>query len=436
MISQAVILCGGKGTRLGALVSDIPKPMLPIAGIPLLDRTLQLLKRHGISDVILAAGHKADVIRQHYERGFDGITVSVYVEAEPRGTAGAVRMLAEQLDDDFLLVYGDVFLDFDIGALARDHEANTAAGTLLVRPSDHPWDSDLVVADDDGLVTRFLNKHRPQGLYKNLANAAIYALSKRIVEFIPEHGSSDFVKEVFPAALEHGVQLRTHLLEPGGFVKDMGTPERLAKVEEYLRWQGLKTQARAQRGPIATVFLDRDGVLNIDKDLVKSPTEVELLPGAAEGLRLLNEAGLKTIIVTNQPVVARGLCTLEGLDAIHARLRDLLAQHHARFDALYYCPHHPETHHSEGVMELRRACDCRKPAIGMIMHAAEELSLDLGRAVMVGDSSVDIETGVNAGIRTILLTTGAGRVDEATRPDYTFRGLKEAALAIVSGEIR
>jgi len=178
------------------------------------------------------------------------------------------------------------------------------------------------------------------------------------------------------------------------------------------------------------VFLDRDGVLNDEIGLVSKPEDLRLLPGSAAAVRRLKDAGAVVVVVTNQPVVARGLVTEDGLRAIHRRLEELLAAQGAVLDAIYYCPHHPETHHPEAKdPRYRRDCDCRKPKPGMILEAARRFGADLKTSFLVGDSTRDIEAGRAAGVRSVLVRTGLGGKD---RPgdgpaDHICGGLSEAA---------
>lgn len=438
-ITQAVILCGGRGARLGEMTRELPKPMVAVGGKPVLDHVIANLAAGGVRRFVLAAGHLGHVVEAHYAGGAHapaGCVVETVIETEARGTAGAVAALAGRLDEDFVVAYGDVFPDFDIAALLRAHEQAGSAtgkgplGTLLVRASDHPWDSDLVVPDeaDFGRIREFLHRREPGRLYRNVANAAVYVLSRRVVAFIPAGVEADFGRDVFPALAARGEWLRTHELEPGGFVKDMGTPARLAAVEEYLAERGAAEWARANPGPMTTVLLDRDGVLNTETGYpVDTPEKLVLLPGAAEAVARLNRAGVRCIVVTNQAVVARGLCTEATLAAIHARLGAMLAEaaNGARIEAVLHCPHHPETHHGEGVTELRRGCWCRKPQPGLIFRAWRELGVDLSGAVLVGDRASDLRAGRAAGVRTVLIGPAAQRalerVDQA--PDAEFDSL-------------
>ncbi len=256
-----------------------------------------------------------------------------------------MRGCADRLDENFVCAYGDVFLDFDARRLVAAHETSPRLGTLLVRASDHPWDSHLVVADAAGRVVEFIDRREPGRLYRNVANAAVHVLSHRVLDFIPAGRPADLGADVFPAAIAAGETLGVHFLEEDGFVKDMGTPERLAAVGEYLADRARAEAARAQPQPIETLFLDRDGVLTVDSGPVDRPEKLALLPGVAEAAALLRRRGIRCVVTTNQPVVARGLCTAETLEAIHDRLRAEIAAGGGRLDAIYVCPHHPETHY-------------------------------------------------------------------------------------------
>lgn len=437
-IDQAIVLCGGKGTRLGGRVRHVPKPMLPVGGRPLLDHIIDSLRAAGIRRFILIAGHLAEVITRHYDsQDRPGCSIDICVEPEPHGTAGGLRSLADRLDEGFIVAYGDVFIDFDIAQLIAAHRAEHPIATLLVRASDHPWDCDLVVADQSGRVLDFVRETATNERCRNVANAAVYVLSRRILEHIPTDRASDFVRDVFPAALRGNELIRAHPLEESAFVKDMGTPERLEAVEEYLRERDLARAARTQRKPVDTVFLDRDGVLNVDFQVIDRPERLELLPGAAEAVCLLNRHGIRCVVVTNQPLIARGLCTEETLARINDQLRAELSSAGGSLAGFFHCPHHPDTHHGEGVRELRRACRCRKPSPGLIFRAQRELQLNLGSAVMVGDRSSDVRAGRAAGLRTVLVGPTDRRDIErcAGAPDAEFDSLLTFAHALVERRV-
>ena len=162
--------------------------------------------------------------------------------------------------------------------------------------------------------------------------------------------------------------------------------------------------------PRRAVFLDRDGTIIEDADYLTNVDQMRLMPGAAEAIRRLNDAGLVTVVVTNQSAVARGMMSERALSAVHEHLRGLLAAHGARVDAIYYCPHHPEI----GDAPYRIACDCRKPQPGLLRRAAADLTLSLSDSAVIGDSLRDLEAGDAAGCHTLVLVrTGHGAAEEA-----------------------
>ncbi|MCX6939021.1 MAG: HAD-IIIA family hydrolase [Verrucomicrobia bacterium] len=430
-IQQAVILCGGRGTRLGALAKAVPKPMLPVGGRPVLEQIIEVLAAAGVRRFLLAAGYQGEVIAEYFSgRRAGGLLIETHIETAALGTAGAVRALAGRLDEQFVLAYGDVFLDFDARALLAAHERERPLATLLARASDHPWDSDLLVADEEGRVSEFVHGREPGRRYANLANAAAQVLAREVLDFVPEGRAVDFGAEVYPKVVAAGKAVRVHELEPEGFVKDMGTPERLAAVEAYLEERAAAAAARAAPGPVRTVLLDRDGVLTPDLGPGARAADLSLLPGVGEALARLRRRGLRCVVVTNQPGVARGLITEVEVEAAHERLRALAVAAGGEIAAIFHCPHHPETQHGEGVAELRRGCRCRKPAPGLIFRAWREAGVELAGAVMVGDREVDVRAGRAAGVRTVRI--GAEGECEV-RAEARFDSLLAFAEALENG---
>ena len=181
--------------------------------------------------------------------------------------------------------------------------------------------------------------------------------------------------------------------------------------------------------PCQAVFLDRDGVINEEDGIIRSAEQLQLIPGAGEAIARLNEASLPVIVITNQPVVARGWCTEAELGGIHNHLRDLLRPFGATLDAIYYCPHHENANDPA----YRIVCDCRKPRPGLLNLAAKDFDLDLSRCILIGDRTVDLEAARAAGATAWLVRTGYGGEDGkcAAEPDRTFADLLEAVQAVL-----
>ncbi len=430
MIRSAVIVAGGAGSRLRPVEPNIAKALVPIGGKPVLDHQLELCAAHGVEEVWLLTGHLGDQIEEHIGDGqrFE-LRCRIARESRPLGTAGGLAELP--LSQDFFVLYGDVMPRLDLTALAADHLETGCAATLVVHPNDHPHDSDLVEVDDDGLVTALWPaRGRYGGYYRNLVNAAVYALSPRAISHIERGKKQDMVRDLFPRLLEAGVPLGAH--RSWHYVKDMGTPKRLAAVERD--WDSGRIAAMSPGQLRPAVFLDRDGTLNNEVDELTHDEQLELLPRTAKAVRTLNEAGLLCVVVTNQPMVAKGTLSLSGLERVHAKLETLLGREGAYLDAIYVCPHHPEHGFPGEVSALKGPCDCRKPAPGMIRAALEALPIDPARSCIIGDSWRDIDAGRAAGIDAYGVRTGYAC--ESASPDRVFDDVADASAFVEGREHR
>ena len=415
---QAVILAGGKGTRLAARLGGRPKPLVDVGGIPLLERQLRLLAGHGVTSAVILVNHLAGQIEAFLAQREIGLRTTLIDDGAPRGTSGAALACLAALEDRFLVVYGDTLFDIDIAAMVAAHERSGAAATLLLHPNDHPADSDLVECDDSGRIVGFHGyPHAPGRYLPNLVNAAFYVVEKSLLTAYRDMAPpSDFARDLFPAAVRDGRHL--HGYRSFEYIKDLGTPSRLDKVERHLAG-GVVARARLREKQRA-VFIDRDGTLNALRDYVRRPDDLELLPGVVGALRRLNEAERRAVVVTNQPVLARGECSPAGLRAIHAKLDTELGREGVYLDAVYVCPHHPHGGFAGEVAALKVDCDCRKPKPGLIERAIADMNVDRAQSFMVGDSTTDVEAARRAGVASILVGTGeAGRDGRAcARPDF------------------
>jgi histidinol-phosphate phosphatase family protein len=430
---QAVIMAGGKGTRLAALTKDeIPKPMIPIMGRPLLEWQIEQLRNNDITDVIMVIGHLGDNIKEHFGDGKAyGINVKYVEEREPLGTAGAFYFLKELLKEQyFLLVFGDVFFDIDIARMESYHRQREAVATLFVHPNDHPFDSDLVTLYRDGRVENLDSKHNVRDYwYDNCVNAGFYILNREICESVTKPQKTDLEKDILcPLIMDNGAVYGYHSPE---YIKDVGTVERIEKTigdieNGFIANKCLKKKQRC-------IFLDRDGTINQHLGLVYKEEDFILEGCATEAIRRINESGRLGIVITNQPVVARGLCDVNDVENIHKKLSTLLGKVGVYLDDIIYCPHHPDKGYPEENPLYKIQCECRKPKIGMISEAVKRYNIDLNDAWIIGDTTMDIQTGKNAGIKTALVMTGEGGKDRKydVQPDLVCENLLEAINKIL-----
>lgn len=403
---KAVIQAGGKGTRISEITGDvIPKPMLEISGYPILYHQMMNLKKNGITDITVIIGHLGNVIKDYFGDGKQfGLNIS-YVEEDPQkplGTAGSLYFLKDKLKENFVFLLADVFIDIDFEKMEQYHIANNADVTLLTHPNGHPFDSDLVV-EEGGVVKAFDYKSNDRTTYnyKNLVNAGVMIFSPSVFKYLTELRKYNYEKDIIVPLINEGKVVSYKSSE---YAKDMGTPERYRRVQEDYN-NGIcdaKNLANKQKA----IFLDRDGTINEYVGFLRKEEDFRLIPGVSEAIKKINNSGYLAIVVTNQPVIARGEVTEEELEEIHKKMETLLGLDGAYIDDIYYCPHHPDKGFEGEIPELKIECDCRKPKTGMLEKATREHNIDLSSSIMIGDSTLDIKMAENAGMQSILLKTG------------------------------
>lgn len=287
------------------------------------------------------------------------------MEETPLGNAGALYKLKDKLTEDFLLLNADSIFDVDFNRFVDYHKAKGGLVTLFTHPNSHPYDSDLIIADKNGSVEKWLAKEdeRPQW-YRNRVNAGLHVISPKVLE------------------------------------TEITTP----KID--LDRQLLK--------PLA-------GTINKYVGFLRDIDDFELIEGVADAIKKINASGYLAIVVTNQPVVARGEISFEELEQIHNKMETLLGAEGAYLDAIYFCPHHPHKGYEGERPELKFDCDCRKSKLGMLLKVAEDFNIDLSQSWMVGDGENDIKAGMAAECHTALI--GA----EDFGQEMTVNGLLELA---------
>ena len=421
---KVVIMAGGKGTRISSVASDIPKPMIKVEGIPVLEREIECLKNQGFDDIILTVSHLGNIIMDYFGDGSGnspvtgepfGVHIDYYFEEEPLGNAGALFKIKDKLTSDFLLLNADAMFDVDFNRFVAFHRKHGGLVTLFTHPNSHPYDSGLIIANKNGSVEKWLAKEdeRPQ-YYRNRVNAGLHVINPEVLELVGIN--ADSVGKVGVDGKPVKVDLDRQLLKPLAgtgkifcydspeYVKDMGTPERYYSVCKDCK-EG-KISAKNLKNKQKAIFLDRDGTINKYVGFLRNIDDFELIDGVAEAIRKINESGYLAVVVTNQPVVARGEVSFEELEEIHNKMETLLGKEGAYLDAIYYCPHHPHKGYEGERPVLKIDCDCRKPKPGMLLKAAADFNIDLSRSWMVGDGENDIQAGINAGCKTVLLSNG------------------------------
>ncbi len=383
MIKQAIILVGGKGTRLGDLTKATPKPLLEVEkGVKFLDVVIENFARFGFKDIILLAGFCGEQIEETYkDKNIHGAQIRVIIEPEPQGTGGALLYAREYLDDWFVVANGDSIFDFNLRDFAKDPSDDFTA-RLALRQVPDPARYGAVKLENNK-ITAFLEKN-PSLQGPALINGGVYLLSRNVLKLID--GPCSIEANIFPKLVEMG---EIEGQEFNGYFLDMGLPDSYAQSQrEIPAWR---------KKPC--LFLDRDGVINIDKGYTYKSDDLVFIDGIENGIKAANEAGYYVIVVTNQAGVARGLYTLKDTDIFHAKIQEKLALNGAHIDAFYSCPFHKDGNIPEYTIDNHPD---RKPNPGMLLKAFSDWPIDKENSFLIGDKDHDITAAERAGVRGIL----------------------------------
>lgn len=434
---KVVIMAGGKGSRVASLAKEVPKPMLPMCGMPILEYEIACLKEQGLTDIMITVSHMKEIIMDYFGDGSlqspvtkqsFGVHISYFVEEEPLGNAGALFRIKDFLgQDDFLLINADVVFEVDFSRMLAAHKKSGAQATILTHPNSHPYDSGLIIEDEKGFVTKWLTKEDERPIYyKNCVNAGLHILHPSVLEGHEMMPKVDLDRDILRPLAATGKLYSYHSPE---YCRDMGTPKRYRAVCQDLE-QGI-VRAKSLRQEQKAIFLDRDGTINRYVGFLSGIDDFSLLDGVSEAIAKINASGYLCIVVTNQPVVARGELSFAGLQKIHEKMETLLGEAHAYIDALYVCPHHPDKGFMGEIRELKVQCDCRKPKPGMLLQAAKDYRIDLAKSWMIGDSKADIQAGRAAGCHTVLLKREEDKAGEDFGQEYLADNLQSAVGYII-----
>ena len=414
---KAFIMAGGKGSRLTGLTNDTyPKPLIKLNNKPLIHYVIDNLIANGIDEIFVSVGHLHQQIENYINSITWNIKINFIIEPEPLGSAGALYFLKGKVFDDFVICSGDTLFDIDIKQMLDFHKKNHSMATLFTHPNSHPYDSDLIVTNNNNRVIGIEKKSKLRNFYyNNNVNAGFFIINPATLDYFdcPKKVSMehDFINHLITT------NKRVFSYKSSEYIKDCGTPERYNQALEDLKNQ--LPQKRNKQNKQKAIFLDRDGTINEYRGHVANPADLELIENAGEAIKLINKSEYLAIVITNQPVIARGQCTFEEHDEIVRKLETELGKNGAYLDAYYFCPHHPDSGFEGEIKELKIKCNCRKPHIGMLEHARKDFNLDLSQCYFIGDTDIDIRTGKNANTKTIRVLSSANSIIEE-KPDLQF----------------
>lgn len=433
---KAVIQAGGKGTRLKEITGgSIPKPLAEMNGQPILEYQILQLKKYDVDEIYIIVNHLGEKIVDYIGDGKKyGICIHYIFEEFPMGSAGALYFLKPYIQtEDFFLVFGDIVFDIDWKRMLSFHLQNHAKVTMFVHSNSHPHDSDLIITDKNQKVILIDSKNNKRDYwYANCVNAGLYILSGKVLERIAYGQRMDLEHDLLSEMVKR--KLDVYAYRSTEYVKDAGTVERFRNIERDI--EQMIPQKRNLLKKQRCIFLDRDGTVNQYCGLISKEEQIVLIDGVTKAIKKINMSGYLTIIVTNQPVIARGLCTVREVEIFHQKIETLLGEAGVYVDDIVFCPHHPDKGYPDENPEYKVECNCRKPKTGMIEKMQEKYNIDLSKSYMIGDTTTDIMTGKNAGLKTILLETGEGGTDGKYKvaPDWVAADLLQAINQIMGQE--
>ena len=401
MLRQAVVLCGGPGSRLGDLTAATPKVLLPIADRPFLDHLLQEIGRFGFEEIVLLAGRMGDqVVDRYHDKRLGAAALRVRTEPAPAGTAGALRTALDILDPVFLLCNGNSWIDADLTLFQRSWDL--ARSSASPAPSIHVL---LANAEDRGRygtvalsglrIAGFKEKAGEGVPSRGLINAGVYVIDREVLATVPVNRPSSMEEDLLPAQVREG-RVTGHPASSSAYFMDIGVPADYRRAEAEIPARRLRP----------AVIFDRDGTLNEDAGYTHRVEDLRWVDGAIEAVQAVNSSGRWALAATNQPGIARGLYDERQLLLFHREMQRQLYGHGAHIDGLLWCPHHPEG----SVVPVSRACDCRKPAPGLLNRFLREWPIDPAGTIVIGDKPSDMEAARAAGLRGVLFT--GGRLDQ------------------------
>ena len=384
-----IIIAGGSGTRMKSILQSSPKILSPIGVNKLIDFQIDCLIKCGFQEILIVAGHGAEYLNDHIDANYSHLNISILVDTELIGTFNAIKLGINNLDDDVLVIYGDLLFDFDFSSLVKTHLATKAVFTSLIHFTDHPNDSDLVKIGSDNVILQIFEKKGPKpiGLYDSFAG--IHVISKEIF-----HIFDSLVKKELESVIPELINLypnKVYSFRSDHYCKDIGTParwERANKLVQNKMYGGFHFK-------IPVIFIDRDGTLIKNVPYLNKIEDIEFLPNAIRGLKILKDFGFYIFVITNQPGIARGDLTYTRLSEIHTFILSSCLSEGVVINGFFFCPHHPDSGFPGEVKSLKISCNCRKPNVGLVNRVLQNFNIDLPNSYVIGDTKSDLRLALN-----------------------------------------
>ncbi len=395
---ETFLIAGGKGTRFKS-VSKKPKILARLGKKNLLQIILSNLNKNGIKKINILSGQNTNEINEFLKK--KNLKINLIRENKLLGTAGCLSLISKKdLKKNILIIFGDILFEIDFSKLLNFHNKNKSDITILSHPSDHMFDSDIIDVDTKNRVKQFHFKpHKKKIISRNLTMAGIFLINKKLLNLVSKNKKQDFSKNFLRLALQNKYKIYSY--KSREYCKDLGTNIRFKKVKKDFNLKkhvllSLEKKTRA-------IFLDRDGVINIDEGPKKYSNPLNFIKNSVKGLVRLRKLNYLIILITNQSAVAKGFLNIDKLENSFRKLETKLSKYSFYFDEIYYCPHYPEIGYKGENKKYKIKCACRKPKPGMILSAAKKYNIDLKNSYFIGDSLRDYQAAKAAKVNPIIL---------------------------------
>lgn len=390
-----VILVGGKGSRVSKILKNGSKPEIEINKKKIIDYQLKQINNLN-KKIFFLSNTKFYSLKKYLKKKLKNNSYQIFEEKKPLGTAGCLIQLTKLNYKFYLVIDGDLIFNINFKKLINFHVKKKSICTLLVHPNNHPYDSDCVDINKDKSIKKFFFKPHKKKFINNLCLSGIKIVNKDSLKIIKKNKFQDFSKDFLK---KYKNKNRFFAYNTREYIKDAGTPERIREVKKDLI--NFKYKLGNLNKKIPAIFLDKDGVINTQKDNQHYQNPIKILPGVYESIKKINDSGYMCILVTNQPAVAKGFITLSKLKSDLNLLIAKFGDRNAYFDRVYYCPHYPIKGFIGENKEFKIKCNCRKPGNGMFLKAISELNINIKKSFMIGDSYSDLEAAKKTKIKFI-----------------------------------
>ncbi len=396
-----VVLVGGKGSRVASLLNGKSKPELNITkNKKIIDFQLDKLTKYN-KKIFFLSNYRFQTLKKYLKKKYSKfLNYEIIEETNELGTAGALKILEKKKFENFLIIDGDLLFNVDFKKFLSSHQKNKSDCTLLIHPNNHPYDSDAVEIDKNNKVTKIYKKN--DKFKPNNCLSGIKIIKKNCLKFIELNKSQDFTKDFLPKIFKHKKKIYGY--ETREYIKDIGTPDRIIQAKFEIKTKKYKNGSLKKTLP--AIFIDKDGVINKLNKKKHYQSVKNIIPGSIKALKLINNSKFLSVMITNQPAIAKGIISEKKFKNDLKFLTSKLGKKNVFLDKIYYCPHHPEKGYKNEIHHLKINCKCRKPKNGLFLKAIKELNIDVKNSFMIGDQFSDFLASKKTNLRFVGVNFG------------------------------